>query len=179
MISYWVCHQPFFFLFFSQGTWNGRIGCTNGDLYTSGTHRLSHTVGIGGSFIGHKLAGGWISWVAVFSAEAKRLKLCHVYVCILRNTENITLSFNSLSICEVILLETQEILENLLRNYHRNKSSGFHSQGAREGQCKSQVSYGVCQQKRRKIQCIIRRPYSFLSGPQIRFKSRVEQTLNF
>ena len=70
------------------------------------------------SFVGNKVAGGWISRVALFSAEVKRLKRCPLYVSILRNTEMISLSFNSLSNCEVILLETQEILEDLLRNYH-------------------------------------------------------------
>jgi hypothetical protein len=107
----------FFFLLFSRGAWNGRNGCTNGDLYTSGKHSFLQAVGIGVSFIGHKLARGWISRV-LFSAEAKRLKMCPLYVSILRNTENITLSFNSLSNCGVILLETQKILEDLLRNYH-------------------------------------------------------------
>lgn len=31
-----------FFSLFSQGAWNGRNGCTNGDLYTSGTHTVYH-----------------------------------------------------------------------------------------------------------------------------------------
>jgi hypothetical protein len=81
-------------------------------------HSLSHAVNIGVSFIGYKEAGCWISRVAVFSAKAKRLRLCPLYVSILGNTEKIFLSFNSLSNCKVILLETQEIVENLSRNYH-------------------------------------------------------------
>jgi hypothetical protein len=152
-----------------------------GSIYLWKTYSLSHAVGIGVSFIGCNVAGSWISRV-VFSAEAKRLKLCHLYVSILRCTEKITLSFNSLSDCEVILLETQEILEDLLRNYHCRWilcELRLRSQCAREGQCKSQISYGVCQHNRRKVHCIIRRPHSFLSGLQIRFNSNVKKTLHF
>jgi hypothetical protein len=71
-------------------------------LYEWGTHSLSHAVGIGGYFIGYKVAGVWISRVPLFSAEVKRLQLCPIYIFILRNTENITLSFKCLSNCEVI-----------------------------------------------------------------------------
>jgi hypothetical protein len=62
-----------------------------------------------GSFIEYKVAEIWISRVALFSAEAKRLKLWPIYVIILRNTETITIRFKCLSNCELILLETQEI----------------------------------------------------------------------
>jgi len=82
------------------------------------THNLSHTVDIGVSFIGYKEAGGWISRFALFSAKRKRLKPCPLYVSIRGNTEKISLSFNSLSNCKIISLETQEILEDLSRNYH-------------------------------------------------------------
>jgi hypothetical protein len=74
-----------------------------GSIYLGNTYSLSHAVGIAGSFIGNKVTGVWISRVAVFSAEVKRLKLCPLYVSIPSNTEEITLSFNSLSNCEVIL----------------------------------------------------------------------------
>jgi hypothetical protein len=73
---------------------------------------------IGVSFIGYKEPGGWIFRVALFSAKAKRLRLCPLYVCILGNTGIISLSFNSLSKCKVIFLETQEIVKDLSRNYH-------------------------------------------------------------
>jgi hypothetical protein len=82
------------------------------------THSLSHAVDIGFSFIGYEEAGGWISRVALFSAKRKKLLLCPLYVSILGNTEKIFLSFNSLWNCKVISLETQEILEDLSRNYH-------------------------------------------------------------
>ena len=57
------------------------------------------------------MTGVWICRLALFNAEAYRLKLCSLYVSILRNTVNITLSFKSLSNCEAELLETQEMLE--------------------------------------------------------------------